>query len=1654
MLNSKKTILKNHAFTKSIHFIVSIVLILTILIDPKPLPAQSKSVSSVNLDETQTTFAVISDFGTCSDGQEWVAQMINYWAPEFVVTSGDNWQGSVMTGGDCNSYESIVGDYYGETAPAYGLTDFVTSENFWPSPGNHDFEAPISQYLDYFDYIPTNSNGSKLYYDFVRGPVHFFMLDSIFTSIPEQQTWLEQKLTESTAIWNIVIFHSAPYSGGVHGFDEEMQWSFADMGADFVISGDNHIYERIEVGGIRYFNVLTGGGTLRTGDQIGEAYWGNSYGALKVQASETNITFEAYSTDAYGETLRDSYTESLPEPDAPIISTSHGSLTGFFSTQYTPSVSQSYQVSGENLEGDIQINSSAHYEISLDDLSFSSTIILPQSGGVVPDTTIYVRLNQTSTGTTNGFVTHTSSGANNVSVAVSGTTVEFANEWVAYNDCAWDTGQTETNITKYSVPGQGFLSSGLLIDHVSGSDTGVTATFTDSGNTYVELDPLYFGAESNAGTDAYNTFHGIVDMPGLISYGAAEDWWVDITFTGLDPDETYTFATTANRGGGLGGEPTAYPDRITVFTLYGDNGATNTSTAGVYAINDYTVAFPTGENTDTGYVARWTNIQPSVEGSFSIKAEGYDTYQAYAFSVFMLGQEVDFYTLSVSDDDNGAIELNPEGGVYSEGTTVTLTPVPEPGYSFSHWSGPDAGDIIPDGADYSIVMDADKSITANFISADCTLLSLPAISDTYMRNGETRSEFNYGGDVRVRVNPFYESGSLEAQLTGALFKWETPVIPEGATITNANLEFIVMSTASDHAFGLYNMRRDWIEGTNDGAPGTGASWTYYDDGSTAWGAGGAADTVTDRYDVNLWDATATDFTHEGIFSISLNGAGFDVIQGWADETLDNYGLTIQNYGGSSLDIWEIASKEETGVGYFPATLNITYCEPTNLYTLQVSADPTIGGTTDPIVGEHTYAEGSQVTINAFANPGYQFDYWSGDCTGSETCQVLIDGDKSVIAHFIELHDLTIEVAPENSGTTTPAVGTYTYTHGSPVTITADPEPGYEFSNWSGDCSGETCSVTMDADKTVTANFSLILYALDITKIGSGSGTVTSDPAGIDCGETCSYEFNPDTIITLTAVPDADSRFAGWTGGCTGEEETCQVTMDTAKTVSAEFIMQYDLTVTKTGSGSGAVTSVPAGIDCGENCTFKFDLDEVVALTAETDPDSLFSGWSDDCSGETCSVTMDGDKTVTANFSLILYALDITKIGSGSGTVTSDPAGIDCGETCSYEFNPDTIITLTAVPDADSRFAGWTGGCSGEEETCQVTMDTVKTVSAEFIMQYDLTVTKTGSGSGTVTSVPAGIDCGENCSAKFDLDEVVALTAEADPGSRFAGWSGACTGTDALCQITIDELKNVTANFIQIYELTVTTTGSGSGTVTSDPTGINCGATCSHEYDLDTIVTLTAVADEGSRFTGWSGEGCSGTDTCQVTMDAAKNVTADFIKRYSLTIRIYGSGTVVDTDAGIDCSESECTYEFDDEDVITLTAIPDTGFEFIDWSGGGCSGPGECIVTMDEDLLITAFFLEEEPDCYQLFIDHTGQGSDPIATPPNSEGCSEGYFEENVEVHLQAVPDEGWSLVAWSGTDDDTSKEIENYIVIQADHLNLVSVDYRIRVFVPLIMVGN
>jgi hypothetical protein len=250
--------------------------------------------------------------------------------------------------------------------------------------------------------------------------------------------------------------------------------------------------------------------------------------------------------------------------------------------------------------------------------------------------------------------------------------------------------------------------------------------------------------------------------------------------------------------------------------------------------------------------------------------------------------------------------------------------------------------------------------------------------------------------------------------------------------------------------------------------------------------------------------------------------------------------------------------------------------------------------------------------------------------------------------------------------------------------------------------------------TVTVRDRLTLAVLNQ---GDGGGTVTSSPAGVNCPTACSATFLSGSQVALTAAARADSLFTGWTGCDSVSGATCTVTMSSARSVSAIFMLQrFTLSVARSGDGQGTVTSSPAGINCGTACSSDYVINTTVTLTAAPAAGSIVTGWTgcDSASGNTCTVTMTNAKSVTATIMLQRFTLTVTKSGLGKGTVTSSPAGVNCGTTCAHDFVINTTVTLTATPALGSIFMGWTGCDSVNGSTCTVLVTSKKTATANFL----------------------------------------------------------------------------------------------------------------------------------------------------------------------------------------------------------------------------------------------------------------------------------------------------------------------------------------------------
>lgn len=463
-----------------------------------------------------------------------------------------------------------------------------------------------------------------------------------------------------------------------------------------------------------------------------------------------------------------------------------------------------------------------------------------------------------------------------------------------------------------------------------------------------------------------------------------------------------------------------------------------------------------------------------------------------------------------------------------------------------------------------------------------------------------------------------------------------------------------------------------------------------------------------------------------------------------------------------------------------------------------------------------------------------------------------------------------------------------------VTLTATPASGSVLDTWAvsmGEWNVEecatstTCTIELDRDMTIEARFEKAPLTITVGKMGNGAGTIRSSPGGIDCGGDCTEDFPFGTSVVLTANPATSSTFLGWTGGGCSGTHPCTLVVEAATEVTATFAMNNTIVVSKLGDGMGTVTS-PSGIDCGTDCLETVLPDTTVMLTASPAPGSAFAGWGGACTGIgtglTCTVTINAATSVTARFNLIRHSLAITTLGDGDGEVTSNPLGIACGLDCSEQFPHGTTVELTANPAPGTVFSGWSGACTGTG-SCSVLVTAATSVTATFALtQHVLTVTRTGNGTGVVKAT--GIFCGSDCTQTYPYGRVVSLVATADANSAFAGWSGACAGATGIeCIVTITDATNVTAKFsLDQHLLTVVRAGSSSGTVTSSPVGISCGATCTKLFDYGTSVTLTATPTAGAAFTGWSNAGCTtSSPTCTLSITYARTVTATFAPRGAL-----------------------------------------------------------------------------------------------------------------------------------------------------------------------------
>jgi hypothetical protein len=412
--------------------------------------------------------------------------------------------------------------------------------------------------------------------------------------------------------------------------------------------------------------------------------------------------------------------------------------------------------------------------------------------------------------------------------------------------------------------------------------------------------------------------------------------------------------------------------------------------------------------------------------------------------------------------------------------------------------------------------------------------------------------------------------------------------------------------------------------------------------------------------------------------------------------------------------------------------------------------------------------------------------------------------------------------------------------GAPVQLRATAAAGFSFASWSGACTGSsaTCEATADEATHVEGRFVAGSAATPpvnaLTVSYSGEGRVTSsDPGVIDCGTNCWTAFSGGGHVTLNAAPATGFVFNGWAGDCAGTG-SCDVAVTGLRSVVAVFRPSGNLTGTSaltindnqpgTGHGEGKIriSWQDNSVECSDDCA-EIDVPNGVRITIQPlpGPDTAVDQYFGYCTGsaQLCVVILGKPEGVTTTFQdaeglTTSYGLNLTR--SAGGTIKSVPPGIDCGGDagCRAAFKRNISVKLTPSALKGYAFGGWSGDCSGTGG-CSVSMAVSRTVSAAFRAQRDqVRVTKSGRGIGTITTDPAGIQCGTVCTWAFRRGGTVTLRAKPNGRSRFRGWGGACTGK-APCSLTINASVDVTAAFDRCAasELSRFTASAARGAVT-------------------------------------------------------------------------------------------------------------------------------------------------------------------------------------------------------------------------------------------------
>jgi len=853
--------------------------------------------------------------------------------------------------------------------------------------------------------------------------------------------------------------------------------------------------------------------------------------------------------------------------------------------------------------------------------------------------------------------------------------------------------------------------------------------------------------------------------------------------------------------------------------------------------------------------------------------------------------------------DGGVVTASPASsaycpaGEYTAGTLVTLSAISDAGFGVS-WAGPPSGVAGAALLTFALRMpDAAETVVAAF--AQCFTLTVgvlagagsAVIAAPSNTPGCAAGSFVAGASVTLKATPAAGwsfsgwAGTVSAGFGTAVWSF---VMPASAATQRASftqcLPLTVSRQPADGSGGSVSLSPSNSAGCPPGRFLVGAALTLTASPAAGWGFAGWAGTLT---------------SSAAVWSYTMGSAA---------------AVQTAQFGQC-----------------FPLTLTAT--GPAGS-----AASASLPNSYGCAAG--SYASGAPLSLSATVPSGATFLRWSGSGASgttsplSYTMPAAAASVTAQIGTFTTCRRLTLVSAGcgavDTPGPVSADCPAGQYAEGSSITVRATADATCTLSQWSGDSSSTTATLSFtipNRDATLQANF-LQCYQMTVSLVNPGpSGVISQTPRSLACS---SLWYVAGATVTLSgAASDGTSTFREWSGDATGTAGTIAFTMPAGPaTITANFLPCVQVTTASTGS-PGTV-SVVSGWP--HTCTLmRFPASAPITATPVPNVGVSFKQWSGTYSGTSnpLAFTMPATPvTLSAAFGPAATCRTLSLVAAGCGTIGAPSPSTDCP---AGQFAVGASITITATASSTCTFSDWSGDAVSASATLSFTIPSSDaTLQANFKQCYKLILD--WSGAGTIIGSPSkSLACTPSW---YVAGAVVTVTASGAYAATFRDFSSDASGTTSPLAFTMPARQaTVMANFIPCVDIFISIVryGAAGGTSTKTTTWSH---TCGGRFPLGAPMTVTAVPNADTTFTGWTGPLSSYTNVLNFTMPAsAPTLTGSFYlcSPLSIGVKLVG-GATGSVNAPTTTWNHTCPAgQFPQRAPVTVEAVPGPLSTFVRWS---------------------------------------------------------------------------------------------------------------------------